>query len=222
MAKTVVGLYDTEAAAREAAHELEKNGFGDLPIYVEAEGAADARFTHDGNGNLGEALREAGVPEDDATFYIEGVQRGGGLLILEAPDERAEDAVRLMNLHEPIRREREMPEGEGEARKRARERSETIRETEIDVEEIGAGFREHADEFRTHYESAYGDTDSGYEAYEPAYRFGYAYGSHEDFAGRSYADVEPDLRRDYERKHGQGMFERVTDAVRHAYNRVRR
>jgi len=62
-----------------------------------------------------------------------------------------------------------------------------------------------------------GDT---YEAYDPAYRTAYEnYGRYE---GRSFDEVEPDLRTDYERRVGKtGMkWERAKDATRDAWQRV--
>ena len=103
MAKTVVGLYDTEELARRAADELKKHGFDDIPVHIEARGAeVSTSFTRDRGGNLVQALQNVGVPQNEAEFYSEGVQRGGSLVVVEAPDERADTAARLMNEHEPI------------------------------------------------------------------------------------------------------------------------
>lgn len=347
MGKTVVGLYDTENLARQAADELKRNGFDDLPVHVETQETGTSSFTREReDADLVHALEDSGVPRDDAEFYTEGVRRGGGLLIVETPDEQADNAARFMNMHEPIQRERREPdwrergytgyepegesftsealhtererfqdrpeeeseeahmteareemhvgkrkvegggarihkrvierpveeevelreeevdverqratestaeedpfqeetvemsetreepvvekethiEGEVVAKKKARERSETVqdtvRETEIDIEDLSEGFEEYRPRFREHYESTFGDTERGYDEYEPAYQFGYAYGSHEDYAGHNFKRAESQLRRDYERRHGKGTFDRVRGAVRHGF-RVR-
>lgn len=84
----------------------------------------------------------------------------------------------------------------------------------------GADTAHHAP-FRQHYETTYADAGRGYEAYEPAYDHGYRSGAHDDYAGRSYEDVRPALRRSYEERHGEGTFEDVKEAVRHGFHRAR-
>ena len=50
-------------------------------------------------GGLISGLTRLGVPEEDANYYAEGVRRGGTLISVEASDERAEHAVRIMKQH---------------------------------------------------------------------------------------------------------------------------
>ncbi len=50
-------------------------------------------------GGLISGLTRLGVPEEDANYYAEGVRRGGTLVSVEASDERAEAAVRIMKQH---------------------------------------------------------------------------------------------------------------------------
>ena len=61
-----------------------------------------------------------------------------------------------------------------------------------------------------------------YEEFRPAYRYGYESGSHH--MGRSWDDVEPDLRTGWDRYEGRGgaesTWEKVKDAVRDAWHRV--
>lgn len=336
MAMTVVGLYDDETTARKAATSLRDNGFKDAWIHIEAHGADETTSRRD--GNLVGTLTSVGVPNDEAQFYAEGVRRGGSLLILEAPEDRADRAAELMNVHKPItRREREadwrerggytsdeaerertrsrtgmggreerIQEGKEElhvgkrevesggvrlhkrvkerpveetvnlreeevdverrrasrttpsdgdmfeektiemrerreepvveketkvtgevvARKQSREHAETIRdtvrETEVDVERIGQreDYLENRDTFREHYDTTFGSRKGSYRDYEPAYQFGYAYGSHDRFSDYDYRDVEPELRRGYEERYGNGTFESVKDAIRHGYTRA--
>jgi hypothetical protein len=42
------------------------------------------------------ALIGAGIPEEDANFYAEGVRRGGSLVIVRAPDDMAQSAYDIM------------------------------------------------------------------------------------------------------------------------------
>lgn len=117
--------------------------------------------------------------------------------------------------------------GEVVATKTARDRTETIRETlrevHIDVDRTADtdAYRGARTDFRTHYDKTYADADDAYEVYEPAYRYGYAHGEHETYQDYDYADVETHLRTDYEKRHGEGTFERVKDAIRHGYTSAR-
>ncbi len=76
--------------------------------------------------------------------------------------------------------------------------------------------------FRAHYRDTYA-TGAGadYSSYEPAYRHGYRYGNDEEYAGRSYADLEPEMRTAYDEDRGRGTYEQHSDAVRHAFDRSR-
>ena len=53
-------------------------------------------------GGLVGALTEAGVPEEQAGYYAEGVRRGSTLVTVEAPDSRADEVVRVMDRFHPI------------------------------------------------------------------------------------------------------------------------
>lgn len=61
-----------------------------------------------------------------------------------------------------------------------------------------------------------------YEELRPAYRYGYEAGLHH--MGRSWDEVESDLRTGWDKFEGKGpggaAWERVKDAVREAWNRV--
>jgi hypothetical protein len=62
----------------------------------------------------------------------------------------------------------------------------------------------------------------GYEHYRPAYRYGYESGSHS--MGRSWSDVEHDLRSGWAKFEGrsetESTWEDIKDAVRDAWHRV--
>ncbi len=61
-----------------------------------------------------------------------------------------------------------------------------------------------------------------YEAYEPAYRLGYDGYSQYQGTGRTFDQVEPELHRDYERRHGGAglAWEKAKFAVQDAWNRA--
>ncbi len=50
-------------------------------------------------GGLIGALTHAGVPEQDAQYYAEGVKRGGTLVMVASPDDQAQEAYDIMQNH---------------------------------------------------------------------------------------------------------------------------
>jgi hypothetical protein len=53
-------------------------------------------------GGLVGALVAAGVPEEQAGYYAEGVRRGSALVTVEVPEERVDEVVRIMERHHPV------------------------------------------------------------------------------------------------------------------------
>lgn len=97
------------------------------------------------------------------------------------------------------------------------------RDAQIREREPGSasGFAEHEPTFREHHRSSFGDTGDDYSQYHPAYRLGYEYGSKDDHQQQSWDQVEPDMRRRYEETRGQGGWQKVRDAARHAFQQAR-
>ncbi len=75
--------------------------------------------------------------------------------------------------------------------------------------------------FRSHYDTTYGSSGQGFNLYEPAYRYGYEAGISERYRGRDFNDLEPELRREYERENGKGTWDGIKDAVKYAFWRGR-
>jgi hypothetical protein len=73
--------------------------------------------------------------------------------------------------------------------------------------------------FRMHHGETYGGT-TGFDEYEPAYRYGWDIGSSGRYRGRSWADIEPELRTDFERRYPDGGWERFKAAVRRGWERT--
>ncbi len=94
-----------------------------------------------------------------------------------------------------------------------------VRSTRIEVEQLeGDVFKANEAAFRSHYDTTYKASGANFDAYRPAYGYGYAAGTkHSD---RDYNDVESDLRAGYERTEdaAENGWENVKDAVQHAYN----
>ncbi|NUZ05420.1 hypothetical protein [Piscinibacter koreensis] len=61
---------------------------------------------------------------------------------------------------------------------------------------------------------------SRYEEHEPAYRHGHALADEPRHRGRSWDEIEPEARADWERRHPENAWERFKASVRHAWERA--
>lgn len=103
--------------------------------------------------------------------------------------------------------------------------SDTVRRTEVDVDEdMGADrsrdddFRSHDSDFRAHFDDS--SNNGTYEEAEPAYRYGYTAANDSRYEGREFGDAEDDLRRDWE-KRNEGSWDNHRDAIRYSYDQTR-
>lgn len=98
----------------------------------------------------------------------------------------------------------------------------TVRRTEVNVEQTpgGPGAQFDDSDFRADFQNRYGTSGGSYETYQPAYRYGYDMASDPRYRGRSFDDVESDLRTDYGRRYPNSTWEKMKDAVRYGWNKV--
>jgi hypothetical protein len=98
--------------------------------------------------------------------------------------------------------------------------SDTVRREQVDVDESWSrdrtAFEEHFGKRRTGLGTA-ADTRTFADA-EPNYRRGYEAAYDERYAGRSFEDVEPDLRRSHT---GGESWEHLREEIREGFNRGR-
>ena len=74
--------------------------------------------------------------------------------------------------------------------------------------------------FRSSWQTRYGSTGGRWEDYEPSYHYGYDMASDPRYRGRTWSEVEPDLRRDYEARYPGSAWERFKESVREAWDSV--
>jgi len=138
--------------------------------------------------------------------------------------ERAEEAV----VSKQARVVEEVVIGK-EATERVETVRDTVRRTEVDVEEIAPGRTAGASDFSAYESDFRGDfprrfaSSSGatYEEYQPAYRYGHELAGNSRYAGRDWANIAPEVRRDWEARHAGSAWERFQDSVRFAWDRAR-
>jgi hypothetical protein len=86
MMKTVTSLFQSEQHAAAAVSHLEQAG-------IRKAGIDTWSTPH----NLAPLLEDEGVSRSDAHVYVEGVLRGGTLVIVRCPDDEVETAVRILD-----------------------------------------------------------------------------------------------------------------------------
>ena len=101
----------------------------------------------------------------------------------------------------------------------------TVRRTNVDVQRTDGGNTTHRDfaystGFPSHYNTNFASTGMGYEAYEPAYQYGYTMRNNSKMQGQRWADVEAQARTDWERNH-KGTWENFKDAIRHGWESMK-
>lgn len=97
----------------------------------------------------------------------------------------------------------------------------TVRRTEVEVERLDEGDTAFAGDFRSDWETRYQNTyPEPYEYYQPAYDYGYRTAGDDRYRGKSWSDVEDELRTDYTRSYPDGAWERMKGAVRHGWEKV--
>ena len=103
MPKTIVGLYDDHPTAEKAVRELEQAGFGPDHLRTSSRGGgSESRYAVDADKMTPDYLTRQGVPADEADFYVEGVRRGGSLVVAHVQDQDAVAAAEIMARHAPL------------------------------------------------------------------------------------------------------------------------
>ena len=101
--------------------------------------------------------------------------------------------------------------------------SDTVRHTEVQVEQLGAFALDDDAYYRTHFDSSYSTTGGSYDEYAPAYSYGTQMRGDTRYGSRQWNDVESDLRTDRESRSGSAAgstWEKVKAAVRHGWDKV--
>jgi uncharacterized protein (TIGR02271 family) len=104
----------------------------------------------------------------------------------------------------------------------------TVRRTEVNVENLGAaqgqrttGFDTFASDFRNDFTTKYGSRGHSYDRYEPAYRYGYTIASDKRYAGKDWSAIESDVRRDWEKNNQGSTWEDFKESIRYGWERVK-
>jgi uncharacterized protein (TIGR02271 family) len=102
----------------------------------------------------------------------------------------------------------------------------TVRRTDVQVEQLGTqgsmGTTTDDSHFRTHWQTAYGQSGGRYEDYAPAYQYGSTLGGNERYKGHQWNEIEPEARLDWESRNAGSPWEKSKDAVRFGWEKIKR
>lgn len=199
-------------------------------------------------GGIIGAIRNAGVPEQEAHLYAEGIRRGGTLVTVHTDHATASRVESVLNSHGAVDVDERAREFRSSGWKHFDESADpydvsdtSVSTARTDYRESGASsgaqrgtrvynragdvsgepdWRRYDADFQNHFRSTYGSTGSSYDTYSPAYQYGYRMGNDQRYRGRTWSDVESDLRRNYESSYPGSTWERMKDAVRYGWDKV--
>jgi hypothetical protein len=175
-------------------------------------------------GGLLGALIGLGIPEQEAEYYAEGVRRGGVLVTVQADEHNTDVIIDTLNRYHPI----DMNERAGQWREQGWNSFDpqgepyTSQPEQLGGErwvtgEYDPGFDPDSQVYHEHYEHALADTGYPFDYYAPAYRYGFMLGRDARYQNRRWSEIEPDVRRNWEREHPD-TWDRFKVAIQHAWN----
>lgn len=103
----------------------------------------------------------------------------------------------------------------------------TVRRTQVEVENLGAGtggpaasFDDWESDFRRHHAAQFTDPGAQFDTASPAYRLGFSLGKDPNSAQQDWAAVEPAARRRWDTDH-PGTWERMSKAIRYGWEKAK-
>jgi uncharacterized protein (TIGR02271 family) len=110
-----------------------------------------------------------------------------------------------------------------EVTQREQQINDTVRHTEVEVEQLGAGSNLDDDYYRQHYSSTYSSMGRDYDSYKPAYSYGSQMRQSQMYRNRPWDEAETDLRSDWETRNAGktgSTWEDMKAAVRHGWDKM--
>jgi len=112
-----------------------------------------------------------------------------------------------------------------DATERTQQVSDTVRHTEVEVEQLGGGARAGAGaydtDFRSDFQTRFGQTRGAtFETYAPAYQYGSRMANDPQYRGKDWNTVEDTLKTDYLRNNPNSTWDQMKGAVRYGWEKV--
>lgn len=196
-------------------------------------GAATGAVT----GGIAASLINIGVPEKDATYYTEGIRKGGALVGVSVHGAWADRVRDIMNHHHPVdldeQNTAEISDDTADfSTERYQQRvgmmtqSASTRGGTPTAERSGVrtyitphSFETYAPDYRNHYNTYYTQTGNPFDFYLPAYLYGFNLGSNSYYRGYVWEQIEPEARRRWEEER-PNTWDEIKEAVRNAWESI--
>ena len=97
---TVAELFDNDQAVQQVVSELYRHQFGEDKVWVLNQAKigqiANSSETQVEAKNPNQTLSDLGISPDTTQFYIEGIKRGGQVVVVQTSSERAAEARSIL------------------------------------------------------------------------------------------------------------------------------
>jgi uncharacterized membrane protein len=188
-------------------------------------------------GGITASLVDMGVDTETATYYEEGLRRGGTLVVANTDDDWAERVVSILNRHNPTDLDTKVSEwrasgwsGYGSSTPSATSTSMPSSSSAASTGSVHvftppstvpmADFGAYDPYFRNHFNQTYHPTGYSYDYYLPAYEYGYRLASDNRYRDYDWDRLEASARQNWE-THNPNTWDDVKDAIRNAWTRVK-
>lgn len=167
-------------------------------------------------GGIIGALTDAGIPENQAGYYAEGIRRGGTLVTVRTNDDHVNHAVQIFDRYSPVDVNQRASEWRSSGWTGFDANSSVASGTYAGA---SSRYEDFENDFRNDWKARYGSSGYGFERYQPAYRYGYE--SRSRYHGRNWSDAERDVRSDWERQHPNERWEDFKDSIRTGWEKFK-
>jgi hypothetical protein len=201
-----VGVFDRDAQAQQAVKAVRGLGLGERQVSA----------LRSGDGDLRSMLLTLGVPEGEVRFYADEAERGCSLVVVEAAGRYDEVRGLLQSLgaYDVQARGAELVRGDESngTDTSGRGRSTPPRDLTTRWEDV-----------RSRYEMLFGQhygTRGSWEQSEPLYRIAWGLANTPEYRGRTWDEVEPNLRQMWETERRSPPWEDAAGPLRDVFEDV--
>jgi hypothetical protein len=249
MTHVVVGVFDDTDKIAQVRRELLGAGFTDSEVSVRTQesSAADVNTVNEKEtGGVAHFFRSLfGLESDNehTGLYSEAVRRNHSVVTVNASDDseadRAEEildrcgAIDVDERSEQWRREGWSSTGASasatsESMQSPVQRADSSRRggvrTFLAARSQGSGSWEsngdHDADFRQHWTENFGSSGNQYDEYAPAYKYGSTLAGSGQYTGRTWDEIEPEARQDWEKQYPGNAWDRFKESVRYGWEKL--
>jgi len=104
MSRTITAMFDSRAEAESARQRLTQSSIDADNVRIVDQSSASSSSGSSGSDGEGfwASIKSAFIPEEDSHAYEEGMRRGGYLLCAQVDEDRADEAVQLLDTSDSV------------------------------------------------------------------------------------------------------------------------